>query len=120
MEGSSPSRLTKFCFAKFGPVAALRNATSRSILAAEGPSNNMWHVYILKCSDNSLYTGVTNDLPGRVKRHNQRRGGAYTRSRTPVKLIHSEECATKSQALKRELEIKDLSREKKLLLINQQ
>ena len=87
------------------------------ILAAEGPSKNMWHVYILKCSDNSLYTGITNDLSKRVKKHNQRRGGAYTRVRTPVELVHLEECPTKSQALKRELEIKGLPREKKLLLI---
>lgn len=78
----------------------------------------MWHVYIIKCADNSLYTGITNDLFGRVKRHNQRRGGAYTRVRTPVKLVHSEQYATKSQALKRELGIKDMPRQKKLTIVN--
>lgn len=78
----------------------------------------MWHVYIVKCSDDSLYTGVTNDLPKRIKRHNQRRGGAYTRIRTPVTLVYKEPHRTHSQALKREAAIKDLPREKKLALIN--
>jgi len=78
----------------------------------------MWHAYIIKCSDSSLYTGVINDMPKRIKRHNQRRGGAYTRIRTPVSLVYSEECTTKSRALKREAAIKDLPIEKKLALIN--
>jgi len=79
----------------------------------------MWHVYILRCSDGSFYTGITNDLDARIIRHNKRRASAYTRSRTPVKLVYKEAHRTKSKALKREIEIKDLTRKSKLALINQ-
>lgn len=74
-------------------------------------------VYILRCGDGSLYTGWTNDLPARVKAHQQKRGAKYTKSRQPVELIYHEECADKSAALKREAEIKQLTREQKLKLI---
>ena len=78
----------------------------------------MWHVYILKCSDGSLYTGTTTDISRRVIEHNKKKGGSYTRSRLPVTLLRKENCLTRSQALKREIEIKGLSRDKKLALIN--
>jgi putative endonuclease len=77
----------------------------------------MWHVYIIKCADNTLYTGVTNDISRRVNRHNARKGGSYTRTRTPVTLIHSEEYPTYSAALKREAQIKRWTKKKKLALI---
>jgi len=77
----------------------------------------MWHVYILHCNDGSLYTGITNDLKKRVDRHNGGDGAKYTRTRRPVKLVHSESFSSKGKALTRELEIKDFNRENKERLI---
>ncbi|MFA5388759.1 MAG: GIY-YIG nuclease family protein [Candidatus Omnitrophota bacterium] len=77
----------------------------------------MWHAYILKCSDNSLYTGVTTDVSRRVKEHNSGKGGSYTRSHLPVKLLYQENHSTRSKALKREIQIKRLPRSQKLSLI---
>ena len=73
-------------------------------------------VYILRCSDGSLYTGYTVDLRKRVALHNAGRGSKYTRARVPVALAYSEAAPTLSGALKREAEIKKLSRSAKLLL----
>lgn len=76
-----------------------------------------YFIYILKCSDGTLYTGSTNDLEKRVKVHNEGKTAAkYTRSRRPVKMIYSEKFETKSEALKREWEIKKMEREEKMLL----
>ena len=78
----------------------------------------MWFVYIVKCSDESLYTGATNDLENRLLQHNHGKYGArYTRARRPVKLVFSEPYPDKSSAMKRESEIKKLNREQKLVLI---
>ncbi|MCX5715401.1 MAG: GIY-YIG nuclease family protein [Candidatus Omnitrophica bacterium] len=77
----------------------------------------MWYVYILKCSDNTLYTGATNDVDRRVKDHNRKKGGSYTRARLPVTLIYKETLPDKSAALKREARIKSFSRVKKLELV---
>lgn len=74
-------------------------------------------VYVLKCRDESLYTGWTNDLEKRIKTHNSGKGAKYTRGRTPVKLIYYEKYDDKLIAQRREREIKKLSREKKLELI---
>jgi putative endonuclease len=75
-------------------------------------------VYILECSDKTLYCGWTNDLEKRLHEHNEGKHGAkYTRGRRPVKLVYQEPCPTKSDALKREREIKNLPRHKKLLLL---
>lgn len=76
-----------------------------------------YFVYILKCADNTLYTGITNDIEKRIKIHNDGTGAKYTRGRTPVKLMYSEIAASKSEALGREIEIKKLSRPEKLRLI---
>jgi putative endonuclease len=77
------------------------------------------YVYILECSDKSLYTGTTNNLEKRIKEHNNTTSGAkYTRGRRPVKLVYAETCSTLSIALKREAEIKKLSRSEKLHLIS--
>ena len=73
--------------------------------------------YILKCSDNSLYTGWTNDIEHRVKMHNEGKGAKYTRGRGPVKLVYLEEFETKQEAMSSEAKIKRLSRKEKLLLI---
>ncbi|MFS1512676.1 GIY-YIG nuclease family protein [Chengkuizengella sp. SCS-71B] len=79
----------------------------------------MFYVYILKCSDNTLYTGYTNDLNKRVEVHNQGKASKYTRARLPVEIVYFEECETKSDALKKEYAIKKLTRVEKLRLINE-
>ena len=76
-----------------------------------------WLLYILECRDGSLYTGITNHLERRLKQHNEGIASRYTRSRLPVKLVYQEPCSDHSQALKRELSIKDLSRSAKHVLI---
>jgi len=73
-----------------------------------------WQVYIIQCKDNTLYTGITSNLSKRIRDHNSGNGCRYTKYRNPVKLIHSEDCATKSQALKRESYVKGLTRANKL------
>ncbi len=77
----------------------------------------MYQVYILRCGDGTLYTGITNDLPRRLAAHSSGRGAKYTRSRLPVELVWHEEQPDKSAALRRELQIKALSRAEKLRLI---
>lgn len=79
-------------------------------------NSNGWIVYILKCADETLYTGITNDLAGRMARHGAGKGAKYTRGRGPCTLVYSEECATKGMALRREIEIKSLKRSQKLEL----
>ncbi|MFH1453155.1 MAG: GIY-YIG nuclease family protein [Armatimonadota bacterium] len=78
----------------------------------------MWYVYIIRCCDNTLYTGITNDIKRRVKEHNDKLGGKYTRSRTPVKLVYKEKFKTRSAASSREMHIKGLTRKRKTALIN--
>lgn len=73
-----------------------------------------WFVYILLCSDNTLYVGITNNLEKRIQTHNNKKGAKYTRGRTPVTLLKSFEVASKSEALKLEYKLKHLSRENKL------
>lgn len=77
----------------------------------------MNYVYILKCSDETLYTGWTTDLKKRIKIHNSGKGAKYTRGRTPVKLIYYEKYDDKLIAQRREREIKKLKRDKKIKLI---
>ncbi len=72
-----------------------------------------WLLYILKCRDNTLYTGITIDVSRRVQQHNSGTASHYTRSRLPVKLIFSERCRGRSKALKKEYAIKQLSRKEK-------
>ena len=76
-----------------------------------------WFVYILRCADGSLYTGITNDLERRVEQHNAGTASRYTRSRLPVALEYQEEQPNQSMAVKRELAIKALSRKAKEALI---
>ncbi len=76
-----------------------------------------WFVYILRCADGTLYTGITNDLTRRCDQHNAGTASRYTRSRLPVVMVYQEVQATRSLALKRELAIKKLSRQQKELLI---
>ncbi len=77
----------------------------------------MNYTYILRCGDGSLYTGWTNDLEKRIRTHNEGRGGKYTRSRLPVELVYHEEFETKEEAMRREWEIKQLTRAEKEKLI---
>jgi putative endonuclease len=77
----------------------------------------MYFVYILTCADKSLYTGITTDVARRFREHRAGTGGHYTGSHVPVKILYTEKAATRSVALKREAAIKNLSREKKLALV---
>ncbi len=76
-----------------------------------------WTIYILECADKTLYTGITNNLSNRIKQHEQGTGAKYTKGRAPFRLVYEEACANRSDASKREIEIKSLSRERKLELI---
>lgn len=80
----------------------------------------MSFVYILRCSDGTLYSGWTNDLEARLKTHNAGKGAKYTRSRLPVELVYSEELESPSVAMRREYELKQLSRKEKLDLIKKE
>ncbi|MBF8437187.1 GIY-YIG nuclease family protein [Halanaerobiaceae bacterium Z-7014] len=77
----------------------------------------MDYVYILKCSDNTLYTGYTTDPERRIEEHNAGIGAKYTRGRGPVELVYLEEFSDKSRAMQREYEIKQFSKNEKLELI---
>ena len=76
-----------------------------------------WFVYILRCSDGTLYTGSTDDVARRLLVHNGGKGAKYTRSRRPVEVVYTEECESYSAALKREYAIKQLTRQQKLNMI---
>ena len=77
----------------------------------------MWYLYILRCKDDSLYTGITTDVEKRLEAHRAGKGAKYTRGRGPLELVYKEECGDHSDALRREAEIKRLPREEKLKLI---
>ena len=75
-----------------------------------------WFVYILRCGDDTLYTGSTDDVARRLEAHRAGKGAKYTRGRGPLELVYQEEVADKSAALKREYAIKQLTRAEKLAL----
>ena len=77
----------------------------------------MWRVYLLQCSDGSLYAGIARDVRKRLATHRSGRGSRYVRSRLPVRLVYQESCRTRSRALKREAEIKGWTRRRKLALL---
>ena len=78
-----------------------------------------WFTYVLRCADNSLYTGITTDLDRRLHEHNHKlTGAAYTRARRPVTLVYQESFQTRAEAMKRELEIKNLGKQEKEKLID--
>ena len=79
-----------------------------------------WFVYVVRCVDGSLYTGISTDVPARIAAHNAGRGARYTRSRRPVELVHTERKKSQSTALKREAAIKAWPRERKLTLVTQE
>lgn len=77
-----------------------------------------WITYIVRCSDNTLYTGITVDLDRRIKEHNSgEKGAKYTRGRRPVELVHSEDFTSRAEAAKREAAIKKMRPEKKRTLV---
>lgn len=79
----------------------------------------MYYIYILKCCDNTFYTGYTNDLDKRLATHNAGKGAKYTARRLPVELVYSESFDNKNDAMSREWHIKhDMTREEKIALIN--
>jgi len=77
-----------------------------------------WLVYMLECSDNSIYTGITNNLEERLKKHQSGNGAKYLRGRLPIKLVYKENFINRSEATKREIYIKKMSKKEKKYLIN--
>ena len=77
-----------------------------------------WLVYMLECSDNSIYTGITNNLEERLKKHESGNGAKYLRGRLPIKLVYKENFINRSEATKREIYIKKMSKKEKKYLIN--
>ena len=80
-------------------------------------SETAWTVYILRCADGTLYTGIAPNVEKRLQKHNEGKGAKYTRGRTPVELVYREEHPNRAEASKREYQIKQLSRAEKLELI---
>lgn len=78
---------------------------------------NTWKLYILRCGDGTLYTGITTDVEKRLEAHRTGKGAKYTRGRGPLELVYTEECGDHSAALRRELAIKALPREEKWKLL---
>lgn len=78
-----------------------------------------WYLYILRCGDGTLYTGITTDVEKRLETHRLGKGAKYTRGRSPLELTYQEECGSHSEALKREAAVKKLSREQKEILIQE-
>jgi len=81
------------------------------------PSDDPWFIYILRCADGSLYTGITKDMERRCQQHNDGTASRYTRSRRPTKLVWQEVQPSRSSALKREAAIKAMTRREKMALI---
>ena len=95
------------------------NHPERGSEAAESKdTSRMWYVYILECKNKSLYTGITNNLQRRLKKHKAGKGGKFTRAFIANNFLYSEPQATKSGALKREAQIKKWTRKEKLALID--
>ena len=79
--------------------------------------NPIWYLYILRCGDGTFYTGITTNVDKRLAVHRAGKGAKYTRGRAPLELVYCETCEGHSHALKREWEVKALSRDQKQLLI---
>ena len=78
---------------------------------------NLWKLYIIRCGDGTLYTGITTDVEKRLEAHRSGKGAKYTRGRAPLELVYREACGSHSDALKREAAVKKLRREEKEALI---
>ena len=77
-----------------------------------------WYLYILRCGDGTLYTGITTDVEARLSMHRSGKGAKYTRGRGPLELVYREQCEDHSHALKRELAVKSMTKEEKKKLID--
>lgn len=84
---------------------------------SEEPATEAAWVYIVRCSDDTLYTGYTLDLERRLKAHNEGHGAKYTRSRRPVSYVYTEKCESRIHAMQREYQVKKLTRSQKMKLI---
>lgn len=80
---------------------------------------SIWYLYMLRCGDGTLYTGITTDVEKRLETHRAGKGAKYTRGRRPLALVYREVCGSHSEALKREFAVKRLSREQKEQLIQE-
>ena len=80
-------------------------------------TGSSWWLYMLRCADGTLYTGITTDVERRLAEHNSGKGAKYTRSRRPVEVVYREPCPDKSAALRREIAVKRLSRAHKCKLM---
>ena len=80
-------------------------------------AEKVWYLYILRCNDGTLYTGITDDVQRRFNQHNAGKGAKYTRGRGPLVLVYQEACGSHGDALRREAQIKKLTRQEKLELI---
>lgn len=88
-----------------------------AFLCGEETMETVWYLYILRCKDNTLYTGITTDVEKRLESHRSGKGAKYTRGRGPLELVYREACGNHSDALKREYQIKQLSRQEKQSII---
>jgi len=95
----------------------MNNIQHKSTMTKSEKPSSEYYVYILKCFDGTLYTGITNNVKKRIAFHESKKGSKYVRSRLPIKLLYKENCKTKSEALKREIAIKKLSRKDKLEIL---
>jgi len=93
-------------------LEGLKKKASRKVKAAD-----RWYLYLLRCGDSSLYTGITNNLERRLKMHQAGKASRYTRTHGPVEMVYSETCGDRSSALIRECEVKEWPRSKKELLV---
>ena len=82
-------------------------------------TNKPWMLYILRCGDGTLYTGITTDVEARLEAHRSGKGAKYTRGRGPLELVYREQCEDHSHALKRELAVKSMTKEEKKKLIGE-
>lgn len=91
-------------------------ADTKDLMTTDGNKDLLkpWYVYLLECADGTIYTGIAVDVDARMKQHGTKKGAKYTRTRGPFKLINSFKCETRSEALKLEYKIKQLSRKEKL------
>lgn len=81
---------------------------------------SIWYLYILRCGDGTLYTGITTDVEKRLKAHTEGRGAKYTRGRGPLELVYRECCGSHNDALRREVRVKKLTRKEKLALLEKE
>ena len=100
------------CAGRFAHLT-IRQMSIRPPKKSSIKKSTRWHLYILKCSDNTFYTGMTSDLQRRLKMHNDGKASRYTRCRLPVIIIYQERCLNKSSALKKEYKMKSLTRKEK-------